>query len=113
MKRFLIAISCILLAVSACKSSSGNDSTTPEETPAHVVKATDYLPHMGAVSYILTTVQEVSGLCLAPDGDGLLAYWDVSFIDNAEGLYVDHDHNCIWVGDDTTSRIYKILFEGL
>ena len=266
MKRFLIAIPCILLAVSACKSSSGNDSTTPEETPAHVVKATDYLPHMGAVSYILTTVQEVSGLCLAPDGDGLLAasdedgvyhvawdgttslfyveddmdcegvtldpatkdvyyivewdqeirrlaapdystpellgviteagfgtnsglegityykdgillvgnqrkpirlfqfatsgeilerhdltgtteiadlcydpvrdvlwiadsevgtinlctpagevlaYWDVSFIDNAEGLYVDHDHNCIWVGDDTTSRIYKILFEGL
>ena len=256
----------LLLAVSACNPSPKKHSDTPEKNLAHIVKATDYLPRMGEVSHIVTTVPEVSGLCLAPAGDGLLAasdengvyhvawdgtttpfyverrmdcegvtidpathdvyyiverkqevrrlaapdyktsellgvisevglgtndglegityyndgvllvgnqrkpirlfkysssgeslerhdltgtteiadlcydpvrdvlwivdselgtinlctlegevlaYWDVSFIDNAEGLYVDHDHDCIWVGDDTTSHIYKIQFEGL
>ena len=117
-----------------------------------------YLPRMVSVSIIETTVPEVSGLCLAPAGDGMLAAsdedglyhvawdgtttpffieddmdcegvqrtinlctpegkvrasWSVSFIDNGESIYVDHEHGCLWVGDDTTSRIYKIQFEGL
>ena len=39
--------------------------------------------------------------------------YSVSYIDNAEGLYVDRDRQCIWVSDDTTSNIYKISFSNL
>ena len=39
--------------------------------------------------------------------------YSVSYIDNGEGLYVDRDHQCIWVSDDTTSKIYKISFSNL
>lgn len=39
--------------------------------------------------------------------------YSVSFIDNAEGLCVDHSSNCIWVCDDTTGKIYKISFTNL
>ncbi len=80
----------------------------------------------------LTGVSEIAGLCYdpirntlwiadserhtinmcTPDGE-LLASWTVPFIDNAEGICVDHGHGCIWVGDDTTSRIYRISFENL
>lgn len=35
----------------------------------------------------------------------------VPLIDNGEGLYVDREHRCIWVGDDTTSKLYKISFK--
>jgi len=34
-------------------------------------------------------------------------------IDNGEGLFVDHANSCIWIGDDTTSKIYRIAFENL
>lgn len=37
----------------------------------------------------------------------------MSFVDNGEGLYVDRDNQCIWVSDDTTSKIYKISFSNL
>ena len=46
------------------------------------------------------------------EGDVLISY-PVPFIDNGEGLYVDHENNCVWVGDDTTSKIYKIHFSNL
>ena len=46
------------------------------------------------------------------NGD-LLQSYSVSFIDNGEGVYVDHAHSCIWVSDDTTSKIYKINFTNL
>ena len=46
------------------------------------------------------------------DGE-VLASYSVSFIDNGEGIYVDHAHSCIWVCDDTTSKIYKISFTNL
>lgn len=39
--------------------------------------------------------------------------YPVPFIDNGESLYVDHVNDCIWIGDDTTSKIYKISFYGL
>ncbi|MCR5352466.1 MAG: histidine-type phosphatase [Bacteroidales bacterium] len=47
-----------------------------------------------------------------PEGE-VLATYPVPFIENGEGLYVDHAHQCIWVGDDTTSRLYKISFSNL
>ena len=50
------------------------------------------------------------------DGDvtKLKAIYDVSFIGNAESVCVDHQRNCVWVGDDgTSSKIYKITFTGL
>jgi uncharacterized protein YjiK len=43
----------------------------------------------------------------------VIATYPVPFIDNGEGLYVDRDHQCIWVGDDTTSKLYKISFKNL
>ena len=46
------------------------------------------------------------------EGDVLISY-PVPFIDNGEGLYVDHENDCVWVGDDTTSKIYKIHFSNL
>ena len=45
-------------------------------------------------------------------GEMIHAY-PVPFIDNAEGLWVDHENSCIWVGDDTTSKLYKIHFDNL
>ena len=80
----------------------------------------------------LTGTTEIADLCYDPVRDVLwiadselrtlnlctlegevLASWAIPFVDNGEGIYVDHEHSCIWVGDDTTSRIYKIRFEGL
>ena len=43
----------------------------------------------------------------------VIASYPVPFIDNGESLYVDRDHQCIWVGDDTTSKLYKISFNNL
>lgn len=43
----------------------------------------------------------------------VIATYPVPFIDNGEGLYVDREHQCIWVGDDTTSKLYKISFKNL
>ena len=39
--------------------------------------------------------------------------YPVPFIDNAEGLWIDRENSCIWVGDDTTGNLYKIHFENL
>jgi hypothetical protein len=50
-------------------------------------------------------------LC-TPDGS-VLASYPLPFIDNGEGLYVDHKNSCVWVGDDTTSKVYKITFGNL
>lgn len=63
------------------------------------------------VLWIADSVQRTLNLCTL-EGK-VRASWSVSFIDNGESIYVDHEHGCLWVGDDTTSRIYKILFEGL
>ena len=63
------------------------------------------------VLWIADSIQRTLNLC-TPEGR-VRASWSVSFIDNGESIYVDHEHGCLWVGDDTTSRIYKIQFEGL
>lgn len=80
----------------------------------------------------LTDTQEIADLCYDPvrdvlwiadsdsrtinvctvDGDVVVSY-PVPFIENGEGLYVDHENQCVWVGDDTTSKIYKIHFSNL
>ena len=82
--------------------------------------------------YDLTGTTEIADLCYDPvrnvlwiadsevrtlnlctlEGE-VLASWPVPFIDNGESICIDHEHGCIWMGDDTTSRIYKIRFEGL
>lgn len=79
-----------------------------------------------------TSLKEIADLCYDPvrdvlwiadsknrtinlcnlNGDVIQSY-GVPFIDNGEGLYVDHTHNCIWVSDDTTSKIYRISFSNL
>ena len=46
------------------------------------------------------------------DGE-IMATWSLPFIDNGESVCIDHEHSCIWVGDDTTSKIYRIEFENL
>ena len=45
----------------------------------------------------------------------LKAMYDISFIGNPEAVLVDHQRNCVWVGDDrgSSSRIYKISFTNL
>ena len=49
-----------------------------------------------------------------PDGKELIASYNVSFIDNAESLCVDHVHSCVWVGSDEKSpKLYKINFSEL
>ena len=63
------------------------------------------------VLWIADSESHVIRLC-TPEGK-LLATYPVPFIDNGEGLCVDHGHGCIWVGDDTTSKVYRINFEGL
>ena len=63
------------------------------------------------VLWIADSESHVLRLC-TPEGE-LLATYPVPFIDNGEGLCVDHGHGCIWVGDDTTSKVYRINFEGL
>ena len=79
-----------------------------------------------------SSLKEIADLCYDPVRDVLwiadsksrtinlcttegnvLASYSVSFIDNGEGIYVDHAHSCIWVCDDTTSKIYKISFTNL
>ncbi|MBR6416064.1 MAG: hypothetical protein IKS22_08170 [Bacteroidales bacterium] len=80
----------------------------------------------------LTGTKEIAGLCYDPLRDALwiadsderninlctlqgdvLATYPVPFIDNGEAIYIDHERNCIWVGDDTTSNLYRIEFQGL
>jgi hypothetical protein len=39
--------------------------------------------------------------------------YPVPFIDNAEAIWLDRINSCIWVGDDTSSNLYKIHFENL
>ena len=63
------------------------------------------------VLWIADSEQHNINLCTT-DGNVLMTY-PVPFIDNGESLYVDHVNDCIWVGDDTTSKIYKISFYGL
>lgn len=79
-------------------------------------------------------VQEVGGLCYDPVTDWLwvtdseahklfvfdselthlLAAYPVPYISNNESVLVDHEHECVWVGDDEdTPRVYKIAFTGL
>lgn len=63
------------------------------------------------VLWIADSERRTLNLCTL-EGD-VLASWGIPFIDNGEGIWVDHAHSCIWVGDDTTSRIYKIQFDNL
>ena len=93
-----------------------------------------YSPTEGIISRseITEGIDDISDLCYDPVRNALwiadselrtinlctlegkvLATYPVPFIDNGEGLYVDREHQCIWVGDDTTSKLYKISFTNL
>ena len=61
--------------------------------------------------WIADSERHTINLC-TPEGD-VLASWPVPFIDNGEAVYVDHANSCVWVGDDTTSNLYKIHFSNL
>jgi hypothetical protein len=63
------------------------------------------------VLWLSDSEQRILHLC-SLDGE-VLASWPVPFIDNPESICVDHEHGCIWMGDDTTSKIYKISFKNL
>ena len=80
-------------------------------------------------------ISEVGGLCYDHKNDWLwvidsetqkmyvldeeithiLASYPIRYAGNCESLCVDPDRNCVWVGDDSdsTSRLFKIEFEGL
>ena len=93
-----------------------------------------YSPSEGIIgrTEITEGVEDISDLCYDPVRNALwiadsemrtihlctlegkvIATYPVPFIDNGEGLYVDRLHQCIWVGDDTTSKLYKISFNNL
>ena len=61
--------------------------------------------------WIADSINRTLNMC-NPEGEVLLS-WPVPFIDNGEGIYVDHANSCVWVGDDTTSKLYKIHFDNL
>lgn len=44
----------------------------------------------------------------------ILASYPIRFAGNCESVCVDHEHGCVWVGDDDdTSKLFRIEFEGL
>ncbi len=63
------------------------------------------------VLWILDSEKFTLNLCTV-DGE-VLTSWNIPFIKNAEGICIDHGHSCIWIGDDTTSKLYRFNFENL
>ena len=63
------------------------------------------------VLWIADSERRVLYLC-TPEGDVLNSY-PVPFLDNGEAVCVDHANSCIWMGDDTTSQLYRISFDRL
>ena len=52
---------------------------------------------------------------LTGDASEMLCYYATGNIANPEALFVDHQHSCIWVGDDygDISHLYRFDFTGL
>lgn len=52
---------------------------------------------------------------LTGDASEMLCYYATGNIANPEAIFVDHQHSCIWVGDDygETSHLYRFDFTGL
>ena len=52
---------------------------------------------------------------MSGDAETLFGYYSVKGIDNPEAVCIDHEHSCIWVGDDHehNSYLYKFEFTGL
>ena len=52
---------------------------------------------------------------LTGDASEMLGYYATGNIANPEALFVDHQHSCIWVGDDygDVSHLYRFDFTGL
>jgi len=80
----------------------------------------------------IKSTSEVADLCYDPENEYLwildserytlnicnihgemIHSYPIPFIDNAEALWIDHRNSCIWIGDDTTGKIYKIHFDNL
>gem|GEM_PF-3527772 len=50
----------------------------------------------------------------ASKGHKQVADFDISFIDNAEGICIDRENGCIWIAsDETPSKLYRLDFKGL
>ena len=52
---------------------------------------------------------------LTGDASEMLGFYSLGNIDNPEAIFVDHQHSCIWVGDDygEVSHLFRIDFTGL
>ena len=52
---------------------------------------------------------------LTGDASEMLGYYSTGNIDNPEAIFVDHQHSCIWVGDDygDVSHLFRFDFTGL
>lgn len=82
------------------------------------------------------TISEIGGLCYDPltdwlwvtdsearritaltgDGEHILGAYSVKAVGNAESIFVDHEHGCIWVGsdnDNSVSYLFRFDFDGL
>ena len=70
-----------------------------------------YYDQVRDVLWVADSERHVFFLC-TPEGEVMNVY-PMPDIDNGEGLFVDHANSCIWIGDDTTSKIYRIAFENL
>ena len=85
---------------------------------------------------IIPGIDEVGGMCYDPltdwiwitdsnmkklfvltsDAETLLATYPVKTVTNAESIFVDHLHSCVWVGSDNdsaTSTLFRFDFTGL
>ena len=69
-----------------------------------------YDPQTGYL-WIVDSERRTLNLCNI-HGEMIHSY-PVPFIDNAEAIWLDRINSCIWVGDDTSSNLYKIHFENL
>lgn len=68
----------------------------------------------GGYLWITDSDYEKKLYMVKPDSYKPVAEYDISFIENAEGIYVDHERNCIWIAsDEEPSKLYKLEFKGL
>ena len=91
-------------------------SPTDGEIARHVITGTSEVADLcydpvRDVLWIADSERHILYLC-TPEGEVKEEY-PMPDIDNGEAVYVDHANSCIWLGDDTTSQIYRISFKNL
>lgn len=96
---------------------------TPEEgiTAVHVVSdktkqiaGMEYDPHHKWIWLLDGDYDAKIHIVKASDDFEPVADYDISFIDNAEGICIDHAAGCVWIAsDETPSKLYRLDFKGL